>query len=220
MTIVFLDRDKIRRSNNVTLESWGVLVNEYLPCYYSIDELKPPNASDVAIRSLILTYVLGVTANVPTERLMATITELGINGFLFESEATLLRTQNPTEEQIDKADWTFEYLLSIAWALGRENIDPFITDHVKPSRENADLLDFYPRPFSDPNDFVENASLREFSELYKTADLYYRLHWACVENRLRPHGCRLVQPVIVHRRRALDWIIGVDANWDEISLDT
>ena len=215
-----IDITEIRSINNRRLNDWGVLVNEQLPRYHRIEKLEPPQSHMVAIRSIIATYLLGTVANVATSKLFSAIQDLGIEDFVFGSELELLRTVEPSEDQLREADWVFEYLIAIAWALGRDNIDPFVTDHVNLSAENAELLRYFPRPFTDPNDFVENARLRDFRELYETADLYYRLHWATVENRLRPHGCRLVEPVIAHRRRALEWIIGVSSDWETIPLDT
>lgn len=215
-----IDTDQVRSSNNELLTSWGILVNPHLPRYYSIDELTPASAQDVAIRSVVLTYILGVFAKVATRTLREAIKALGIEQFLSVSEIDLLNCDHPTGQETRAFEWTFEHLLVFSWCLGRDSIDPFTTDHVELSTENADLYDFFPAPFSDPSDFVEDAVLREFEEIYRTADLYYRLHWATVENRVRPHGRPLHEGVVENRRKAIDWVIGVTDDWDAVAADT
>lgn len=53
-------------------------------------------------------------------------------------------------------------------------------------------------------------------------DLYYNYHWACVDNRINPETkCgELNEEVVMERRKALEWLICKDKDWDSISLDT
>ncbi|MNP77167.1 hypothetical protein D3C76_1745290 [compost metagenome] len=55
------------------------------------------------------------------------------------------------------------------------------------------------------------------------ADKIYRLHWACVNARIKgeeaPAG--LIESVVLERRRALFWMIGHrDEAWNDISMNT
>ena len=61
--------------------------------------------------------------------------------------------------------------------------------------------------------------LRSEKSLYAMTDLYYRLHW-WINNATRDN-----QPIdnisleaIKNTRKALEWIINRDANWDQMDL--
>ena len=58
-------------------------------------------------------------------------------------------------------------------------------------------------------------------EIFGAADLYYCTHWAVrqieLDGAARPKQVR--KPVVVERRRALEWVIGTEPWW-EVSLDT
>ena len=67
---------------------------------------------------------------------------------------------------------------------------------------------------------MASAQLRPFEELYAQADLHYRLHWAARQARLDGTEFPVPEMTVEMRRRALDWIIGVPEDWDDISTDT
>lgn len=73
-----------------------------------------------------------------------------------------------------------------------------------------------------PAHFIPNARLRTPSEILDMADLYYRLHWAAIELRLKGHTSdKIDEGVIRERHRALNWLIRYqDQSWDDIATDT
>lgn len=64
--------------------------------------------------------------------------------------------------------------------------------------------------------------MRPTSEIMDMLDLYYNYHWACVDRRINPETkCgELDEEVVMERRKALEWLVCKDKDWDSISLDT
>jgi hypothetical protein len=102
---------------------------------------------------------------------------------------------------------------SFAWCLGLAALDCF--KHC-----DDDLASRFPDPFADPSGFIEAATLRPFDEIYRMADLHYRLHWATRQSRLMAGDFPISEGFVRERRKALDWVIGVEPDWDEVPSDT
>ena len=54
------------------------------------------------------------------------------------------------------------------------------------------------------------------------ADLYYRLHWAAIELRIKGKASDQVdEGIIRERHRALNWLIRyLNQEWDDVTTDT
>ena len=83
-----------------------------------------------------------------------------------------------------------------------------------------DLASRFPNPFSDPLSFISQASLQPFDLIYEQADLHFRLHWAARNAQLTGTRSPIHEGLIRERRKALDLVIGVELDWDEIPQDT
>lgn len=75
-------------------------------------------------------------------------------------------------------------------------------------------------PPGDPHPSILAARLRPFDEIYLRADLNYRLHWAARQARFDGSRFPLPEAHIQLRRHALDWIVGLPHDWDDMPLDT
>ena len=124
-------------------------------------------------------------------------------------ELDMLGRQKHTEQERIDATWMTECMQSFAWCLGLADLD-----HRKFCDD--DLADCFPAPYEDPSVFIASATLRPFEEIYRQADLHYRLHWAARGAR----DATLSESLIRERRKALDWVIGVEADWDEVPGNT
>jgi hypothetical protein len=190
-----------------------VEVNEMLPLLQSIEELRPQDARSVATRIVVLNHVIGIGFGANAGRLRASLEEFGLFKHASAGEHDLLSRSEHTQQQKLNAIWLVECVQSLAWCLGLVELDPF-------QRCDDDLASHFPRPFTDPREFISQASLRPLDEIYQQADLHYRLHWAARNARLMGQQSRLEEGLISERRKALDWVIGAEADWDENPLDT
>lgn len=195
------------------LKSHSIEINESLPLIETIEELKPQNAQSVATRAMILSYVIGIGFGANTERLKKSLEEFGLFKYASAKEQTLLSKLEHTQQEKINATWQTECVQSLAWCIGLVGLNPF-------QMCDDNLASHFPKPFTDPNNFISTATLRPLDEIYQEVDLHYRLHWAARNARLKGHKTNLVEGLISERRKAFDWVIGVEINWDEIPLDT
>lgn len=73
------------------------------------------------------------------------------------------------------------------------------------------------------NEFYQKTKLRNAEEILDEADLIYRLHWACVHDRInaREATAGMHESIVIERRRGLFWLINYkNEDWDCISMDT
>lgn len=145
------------------------------------------------------------------------IVEFGLKNYLFPDEKKVLVECD--EHVAVNVSWTVECSYSLAWVLGL-----ITTEEMEaPGEPEGDhgLFQFI-QPFHNFEDFKASCNLRQPSEIMDMLDLYYNYHWACVDNRLNPDtNCgELNEEVVMERRKALEWLICKDKNWDSISLDT
>lgn len=188
-------------------------INEQLPLLEGLDELSPQDAQAVARRSVILGYVIGIAYGADASKLSNYLSEIGLLEYASAKEKELLSRKSHSEQEKIDARWLAECVQSLAWCLGQVDLNPFRhCDDTLASR--------FPKPFVDPSAFISQAKLRPFEEIYQQADLHYRLHWAARNTRLTGTPCVIKEELIMERRKPLDWVIGVEADWDEIPLNT
>ena len=125
----------------------------------------------------------------------------------------LLSKAEYTQQEKVNAVWLVECVQGLAWCLSLVELDPF-----KHCDDN--LASHFPQPFGNPSKFISQAKLRPLGEIFQQVDLHYRLHWAARNARLRGRSCKIAEGFISERRKALDWAIGVELDWDRVPLNT
>lgn len=151
------------------------------------------------------------------ETIERAIEDFGLRKYMFTAEKKILDACD--EDTAINVSWTIECSYMLAWVLGviptEEMEEPSVT------LDSHDLFKFI-RPFEKFEDFKDSCNLRTPSEIMDMLDLYYNYHWACVDNRINPETkCgELNEEVVMERRKALEWLICKDKDWDSISLDT
>lgn len=58
------------------------------------------------------------------------------------------------------------------------------------------------------------------TEILQQSDLHYCLHWHERQRRLEGLDGLVGEGIVWERRRALDWVIGVSEDWDNMPADT
>jgi len=203
-----------KRDSHDFLHRHAIDINEALPFLETMDELHPQDAQSVARRIVVLNHVIGVVGfGAPADRLRASLEAFGLFQNASAREQELLSRTGHSQQEKTDALWLAECVQSLAWCLGLAGLDPF-------RRCDNNLASYFPRPFANPSGFISGATLRPMDEIYQQADLHYRLHWAARNARLMGQRSKVDEQLTAERRKGLDWVIGVEANWDEISLDT
>jgi len=117
--------------------------------------------------------------------------------------------------------WKCEAIWTLCWALG-------IIDDLGEAHVLADLNQIDPEKYpivqgTDPNVFIkEKHPVRSKKEILDQTDLYYRLNWACVNERLKGSELTVVHPGVVYERQyTLNWLVNyMDQDWDDVTCDT
>ena len=208
-----IDPEKIKAANDATLSSWGIPVNKFLPRLEAEADLSPQSAVSVARRCMIMSHVIGIGYGGNADELREAAETWGLMDFASAHERDMLSRTTHTEQERINATWQVECLQSFAWCLGLAELEPL-------RQCDEDLVNKFPLPYTDPTDFIASATLRPFAEIYSQADLHYRLHWAARNARLTGVSFRVSEGFVQERRKALDWVIGVEADWDEVPSDT
>ena len=194
------------------LKEKGIRVNEALPLLEDISELSPQAPQAVARRCIVLGYMIGIGYDQSGSRLKEKLKEWDLYQFTSQEERALLEKNEFTDQEKVNATWLTECVQSMAWGLGIAEIDHF--RHC-----DDDLGTKFPI-MSDPTDFIAQSTLRPFEEIYYQSDLLYRMHWASRDDRLDGKKGILEEGLIAERRKGMDWMLGVEEDWDEVPMDT
>ncbi len=204
-----IDPESIKAESIAKLRQWGIPYIEHLPTLEEVSELSPQTVAAVARRAMVVSHIIVIGYGGSASELMNAIKEFGLVSHASAHELDMLGRKKHTKQERIDATWMTECMQSFAWCLGLADLD-----HRKFCDD--DLVDRFPAPYEDPSAFIASATLRPFEEIYRQADLHYRLHWAARGAR----DATLSESLIRERRKALDWVIGVGTDWDEVPDDT
>lgn len=140
-----------------------------------------------------------------------------ISSKLSPEERAYATATNPTGQQKIDANWRYECMHVMLWALG------YIDSLNYPSticnvKDDVNIIHKLTE-----TQFRQKAKLRSKKEILDQADLILRLDWACVDARTKnlPAPGNLNADVVTERHRALNWLIRhLDEQWDDVSTDT
>jgi Domain of unknown function (DUF4272) len=143
--------------------------------------------------------------------------EFGIKAKLTKNEKSYAYNKQATEQQKTDANWRYESLHVLLWALG-------YIDNLTYPEEMCNVADDVKIIYDlKEQKFRQNAKLRTKKEILDQADLILRLNWACVNARIKneqaPSG--LNSSVVYERHYSLNWLINfLNQDWDNVTTDT
>ncbi|MBS1567753.1 MAG: DUF4272 domain-containing protein [Bacteroidetes bacterium] len=172
---------------------------------------------EVVDRALALFYI-GLKSEGPEQSILDKIyKDYSISTKLSPEEKSYVTAKQPTEQQKTDANWRYESLHVMLWALG------FIDSLSYPDQlcdVAADVKVIYGLT---EQQFRQKAKLRSKKELLDQADLILRIDWACVEARVKNQQApgKLDSGVVTERHHSLNWLIRyMNQTWDKVSIDT
>ena len=203
--------ESLKRRSEAFIRDAGGIVNPSLPYIEAVEEVSPIPAADVARRALVLCRFAAIGHGVPVEPMKADLLQYGLWTSVTRNERALLEKDALSEQDIIDCSWRTEALQAIAWALCLAELN-----HLRPCDEDLPAK----FPAGDPAEFITAARLRSMSELQEQADLLYRIHWCARQQQLSREAAVFSESIIRERRQAIDWIYGVESDWDEVPSDT
>ncbi len=215
------EAQKERKAQNESLiQSYQIKVNPNLPAiaYEEGVQIRTPQAIAERVTLLAVTNMVAFN-QMPGEQAVAYLKNFDLWQLATPKEVDFL--QNPTDERKAYETWKCESIWTLLWAL---NVIPDLNFPDKLADLNNIPPAQYPiGPHKDPNDFIAQMTQTATEKvILDTNDLYYRIHWACVDARLSGQEITQVNPGIVYERHyALNWLINYkNQRWDEVTCDT
>lgn len=205
----------VAAASEISILSRGGEVLPTLP-YLDRSEIRPQ--SDLVGRALALNAIIDLNFKVPAAVVRNWIVENKVLSFLTEQEASLLGREADGISQQEKTDlaWSLDALWALMWAGS-------LVDELDFSAPIPDsMYDLCPhiRDGEGPEKFSNRMKIRSFDEIYRSLDLYYRLHWYAFQNQLRDELGVFDLSRFIERRKALEWLLSPNADWDSVSLNT
>ena len=205
-----------RQRSNALLTERGVNVHKSLPCLPAAADLSFRRVEEVIDRAYGLLVTAAKGEGIEQQHLERVVAEKSITS-LSPQEAEIYRTEELTPQQRAYASWRYESLHVLLWALGT-------VDSLQYPSDTCDVRDTV-RALLDPTreDFTNSVHLRPPPELLDELDKTYRMHWACVDARLRKEDIcgNLDCSVVYERHYALNWLVDLEGDaWDEVRTDT
>jgi hypothetical protein len=172
---------------------------------------------EVVDRALALCYIGLKSEGLEQKHLDQMDKDFNIMSKLTADEKDYALASNPTEQQKTDANWRYESLHVLLWALGYIDSLSYpdqmcnVADDVKIIYELKE------------KNFRQNAKLRTKKEILDQADLILRINWACVNARVKnePAPSGLNSSVVYERHYSLNWLINyMNQEWDKVTTDT
>lgn len=206
---------KTRELNNQRIESKQYRFNSWLPI------LEDPNTrtlEEIKGRMGVMNALINISFEAPVTVIRKWIDQNGLTPYLsnWEHEILLKDNEELSDYEINSLRWYLEGLWAMMWAANMiHNLD----ETQWCSDEMASMLPNLER--NETNEKINMVSeLRTDEEIYEMLDLYYRLHWYCVDERLKGQQTKINEGLVYERRRALEWLINTNSDWDDIEMST
>jgi hypothetical protein len=207
---------ELKAETEALLAKRGYPINPHLPLIEEQSDLHIATPIEVRHRCLVLSGVCARAYGAPYELVSPWMDRHGLRAFCTASEAALIDAKQSPESQKAPFRAQVDALWEFAWVLA---MMPII-DHFSECSEQ--LVHMFPKPGEDPTDFVSATQMRSREELFREADLLYRIDWGVRNASLRDEKppTSLPEWVTLYRRQAIDWTIDSRTRWDRVDLST
>ena len=208
-------KHQIKSENDKLISEKGYRFNEWLPI---LETPAMRTVAEIRGRMSVMNALINIAFEAPTYLMKDWIENNNLTQFLSEEEKEILGTENEdlSQTQINTLLWYLEALWALMWLTE-------LVDSLEPEEnvgdEMASLLPNLEQGESNEK-LADLQILRTELEVYTMLDLYYRLHWYCVDERFNGREAKLNEGVIYERRKALEWAFNRENDWDSVEMST
>lgn len=172
---------------------------------------------EVVDRALALCYIGLKSEGLEQKHLDQMNIDFGIMAKLTASEKAYAIAEQPTNQQKVDANWRYESLHVLLWALG-------YIDSLSYPNQMCNVADDVKIIYElKEQKFRQQAKLRTKKEILDQADLILRINWACISAREKNQAppSSLNSSVVYERHYSLNWLINyLNQEWDDVTTDT
>ena len=224
-----------REKNNNLLKAKGIAVSDTLLCQYDENKVQLKSIDEVCMRAITALLIIQLSCDVRENDFEKSIhyylpymNEYNIYNSLNEKEKRLFNGVHTQQDLVD-LDWEYEAYWALCWCLGLIDdisdasticdCDKAIQLVLDPYHNRKSKMIF--KTLSAYETYKDKCHMRSISEILDMEDLYLRYHWAINEKKVNPNANigNLNEDVVVERRRALEWILSNQEDWDKIQLN-
>ncbi|HFK5512534.1 DUF4272 domain-containing protein [Elizabethkingia anophelis] len=209
------EKIRVREKNNELIELKKYRFNSWLPVLEdpdirSIDEVKG--------RMSVMNALINISFGAPIHVIRNWIDIQGLTKYLsgWEHEILLKTNDELSDYESNSLRWYLEGLWGLMWTTKLiDTLDETLWCGDYMAQLLPDLQE------NESNKKIDALSvLRTDDEIYNMLDFYYRLHWYCVDERIHGREALINEGLVYERRRALEWLINKESDWDNIEMGT
>lgn len=220
-----MDEAVNRKNKSIAiLKSKNIPYIEHLPVIETKEEAKIKTVQEIAERAVCCIVSIQHSFDIINDDdiqgsrdfFLSLLDDWGIINKRSENEQNLFAGKLK-EDKVNVFPWRYEAYWVLVWALG-------FVDELGMPKECCDCQQATSivSQYKTFEEFFAAARPKNHDQILDEADLIYRIHWACVDARLKDKEAPadLNPDVVMERHMALNWLIGYDEDWDNTSVDT
>lgn len=215
--------EKRKENSEQKLIEKGIGINKSLPVIPTYDKIKLKDIDTVCKRAITSLISIQLAFDLPNQNdedirfILELMDKYNVKDCVNSKEQKLVNNEF-SDQDLSDIVWEYECYWSLVWALG-------LIDDIEDAGGicDCDVAIHLVSDCDSYDEFKSKCKLRDIEEILDMLDLYYRYHWATVQQRCIdsnfPIG-DLNEEVVFERRRGLEWLISDKNDWYDILLDT
>ncbi len=205
-----------RLTSETILRAEGVPVLASLPVIETAAEALKRPKEEVALHTLCLLLVAAKGEGLDQEVVEGVLQSYELRSHLSPNELAFVIDHSPSQHDRIQFTWRHEAAWTLLWALG------FVKELGKPAQICDVNFAVSTKLERTTSQFIEDSELRPIADILDQADLIYRYHWAVRNARIKGQQipAALNPDVTEERHHALNWLVGTEQAWDDVTTVT
>jgi len=208
-------KEYVKYDNNKLIAKSGYRINDWLPV---LETSSMRSLEEIKDRMSVMNALINISFEAPVYIIKEWVEDQKLSRYLSEVEKGILEKEN---EQLNDAEmislrWYLESLWALMWvtkAIEGLKAEEHVADYMASLLPNLEE--------GEGNEKLDKLrEMRGEMEVYTMLDLYYRLHWYCVDERINGRIPKLDESLVYERRKALEWAFNRSADWDDVEMAT
>lgn len=215
--MISVDPTAVKRESERIILAAGGRILDWLP-HLDVERRGLRSKEEIIARALAMNALINIAFSAPVHVIADWIERHGVGWTLTDVEREILKKSQQTLEEQERINlhWYLESLWALMWVGGvvdelafDDGVPDTMVTLVPNLQKNEDGAKF------------SRFRIRPDTEVFRKLDLYFRLHWYARDGSLTGTPTPPVQlSVVLERRRALEWALDREHDWDHVEMST